>query len=655
MDFSYDIDPLDPEEEERKRQAALSALAAEGGAMPDPMRDAPVELPAQVSPPDTAVELGTLEINAPVPEPPLRDPDELPAPEDERVFRAAEALAAQAEPSKGLDSTERSPEMKEAAPVATPQQPTAQSSTSEAKTEPPAEQDPFEALMRRGEEQRAKMLSQMSDEPSINGWALLADVAFNGGKSIPTMLSQVDADKRAWRERRDKIATGGAHGGDPVSQALQMERIANTREGLKQGKERLTEAQQRRQNIADADQKDRDATYNSLIEMGVPPEKLEALKGAGSMKAFTQMKSQLLSEYNLTEDVQGRVARGEGLKAGARKQTELDVEHANIDRTSEDAGKKAGSVAAAQAPHQNTREDHVNPIERENLDIARRREARESAFRERQDTRQAETDKANWLDTFGKRTEKFRPMAGPLGRLLAQRDAAQGEGGTGTIPGLGVETGQSLHRSFTRGLENAFTDDPATREANERAAQNQEDLVYLADYVLRKETGAAANLTEVQRNALKTASGPRATTLQINTALGILEDLVRSEYQTAGGSRPDWAYESMERAGLGPERWGFKAQTPISRPPIDPTLAPGQTEVLNEEGEPVVEGAGAGPGGQNIPPGNEGFDPMGMVRPQDRADIEAGGTLGRPVPLPKLGAEQEEARKRWSKYRRARP
>lgn len=580
----------DPEEEERQRTAAFAALAAQRTPDDSAMSPGQLELQPEFQPEPSADAISALAMagGAPtrvddpvrlVPEAPARIEAEVPTvPGDAEAFQADEAAAQVAEPTKGLDSPARSPEMKEAAPAASPVTPTATSPVGEMKTaDPPPQQDPFEALMLRGEEQRRKQLEAYDKEgpPGINGWALLADVAFNKGKSIPNMLAQVDADKRSYREGRQRLLTSGH--ADPVNQMLAMERIRTGQGNLAartHGQESREEAL-RKETEADALAGDRFRQYAQ--EKGFYDPSMEGLGGKALAKQFPMRREDktlaLAPELNQAagekaeEQAKGRV-RGEHELRGEKAETAGAVRGAQVD---EEARLLPDKPLTPQQKAQEARADRSLQLQEEGATAAR-------AERERVAGRQAETDKANWLDNFGKRTEKVRPMALPLSELLQARDEARLN--KKPMDGLGVETGASLHGGFTRGLENAFSNDPAVNEANARAVRNQENLRFVADYVLRKETGAAANLTEVQKNKIKTASGPGATQLQIDTALDILENLVRSEYQTAGSSRPEWARESMERAGLGPDRWGFRAaqqSATASTPGLPPPPAAGDS------------------------------------------------------------------------------
>jgi len=566
MEFGYSTDPLDPEEEERKRTAALSALAAAGGnASPEPIpdREAPIALPEQVSPPDHAVELGTLEINAPTPEPPLRDPDELPAPEDERKFRAAEALAAQAEPAKSLESTERSPEMKEAAPASSPTTPTAQSPVSEAKTErePPAQQDPLEALMLRGEEMRRKQLEEYDKRgaPGVNGWALLADVAFNHGRSIPGILQQADAEKQRFEEGRRKLMTGGAHT-DPVNQMLALRRVEATEGALGERGKTRERLEKKDETAAEQAKKDVDAARAFYKKNGVSEEDLALLDGV-SPKQLGALRTVLDQKYKLANKDEINAAAGEKVASQTHAKNETNATDAPLLATA------AGAVRGAQVdeeiralPTKPQTPDQIaaDKLQREGLEESKRRTAAAEGARADAATARKEDKARTWITEYGNKHTKQIDTASLVDELddviaAADRDKR-------LPPGLGVEQlkegadkyplGQTL-----RGIAGLVGDDEYNRFQSE-ADFNRKLLNRLAESVYRIDTGASGNEREEMRAAIASATNPLATLDDIKNSMKILRARLTSQLGNAAAAAPDLAAQSLLGGNIrDPKRW----------------------------------------------------------------------------------------------------
>jgi Rod binding domain-containing protein len=640
--YGYDSTPLDPQEEERKRVAAVEALASAG--TPDPAqleaawghqeRSAPPALPERVGldvgdaglPGDSGTKVP--DYTEPSDDPtaalaatPLQDVADEPKGDSAQdiIHRAASALAdfnsapvadagsppvpeateAAPRPGKGPSDAERSPTAAELpGKDGTPAPPTGQVQTQtpeEAKTATKTDPyDPYAALMQKGEEEKQKALKQLGERPGVSGWALLADVAFNKGRSIPSILQQADMAGRAYDDDKRKMLLSGGHN-DPVSQMLQMERIRNTQRGLDQAGDRLTATEKKRLEGADTDQKDREATIASLESLGLDDKIIDPLRKAGSMKAFTQAKNFLFREQGLTEDVQGRVARGKAAETTARVNAESNANAANVEQDaatkSTVAGAVAGKQAEAQAPYlaqkpitpeqqagidRKAEEDDRHERERRE-DIARTEHNRaEDKARQTGLDQTARTDKdAAWLHQFGADTKRQRQEAVPLMQLM---DSIEAHGGK-DVPGIGIETGDSLlgskGRMFTRALKGGSPEQQAAQAAHDReAVQNQTRYRVLAESVLRANTGAAANMTEDQRNAITTAQSPTATTEDVVIALGIIRDLLTSDFQTAASGRPELAYDSMKRAGLNPERWGLQAPQVAAQPSAASPSAP---------------------------------------------------------------------------------
>jgi len=624
----------DPEEEERKRTAALAALAASA----NPSTGAEAFTPElDVGGPEGADILSgrdPVDAMSLRPDPQLSAfyaPDlEPPAPGPEPV--AAAALAAAGKPAPP--------------PTAAP---TAAATSTPA---PPPEQDPFDALMRKGEEQRQRALDEYGkNEPSINGWALLADVAFNKGKSIPGMLAQVDNDKRAWRDGRAKLLTSGA-GNDPVSQMLAMERIKVAQGNL--GARHQTQERLSGKDAAAAAQtvQNRKGVLDQLSRMGATPEELEYLGGLDE-KGFNLVMPTFRKRYEVSdENVAGQERLSEHKAAGTTR-GRIKETHENIDTVSGDKAQVADAVAAAQAPHLATRPQTPDQIaadkmQRETLDEAKRARAERAAAAKAAAAEKATNAETAQVTKYSNDTEKTRAAA----KILDELDdvIAKAKSEKRMPAGLGAEAALQDITKFpldqsARGWVGVLAGGEHQDFQNE-AIMNQQLLQRLGTTLYRIDTGASGNAREEIAAEIANATSKYATLPEIEATLRKVRGLLQTDI--GGGlavTNPELAGRTLASGGVrDPKRWISAYQGTQPSAAIDPTLGAGQTVVLNEDGEEVVEGAGAGAGGYDLPP-EELVEPGLAAQPDSL-------TLGKTPGLPPLTPEQEAAKKRWNKYRR---
>lgn len=611
--FAYEMDPLDPQEEERKRQAALEALAAAGNPAPEPVdRAAPVELAPEVMP--RTAEPGQLDITGSpnmLPEP---TPAEIPDPgHPEAAFAALAAAgrdneatetvpdneAAEGEapppgsaPAKGLDSASASPEMKE---VVNPDQGTK-------KTEPPPAPDPFEALMQRGEEQRRAQLEEYDKRgaPGVNGWALLADVAFNHGRSIPGILSQADADKRSFEEGRRKLMAGGAHT-DPVNQMLAMKRLELTDRGLNQGAQRLTAAEEKAQRAAEQNKSDT-AAFLKIYDKVLSDDEKESLRDA-SPAAFRTMAGMFRQKYGNLESTQQEAARGEGLKAGARTTSTINAENAGKDikadtvYTTETARRKAEAEQLGtrpETPAQIAAREHQEGRDAESDRRAREAEARAARIEQRTN----ETLSATRQQTFGKSVEKALPVAKELEKVegLIAGYKAKGE----PVPGVGIGGHKSAAESSLmpqagRDLYIELSGDPKTRAGAIAATSVRGYISNFEQDLIHNRSGAAFNANEEQMNKITAGSRVGAPLEAVEAALQAIHEIVQTKIGGFASVAPAEAHSFMKAAGLTPGRWGIQEPVQQMQPSAAGSdLTPGQSFTTDPEtGDQVIEGAGA--------------------------------------------------------------
>jgi hypothetical protein len=559
MDFQLQSNLLgyDPDEEERRRTAALAALAAQstpedsamspGGLALDPeFQMEPVPEP----PADRAVSaLASMSLPEPMPEP---EPMEL-APESPEAPAAPETPPLGAAPTKGVDSAGASPEMKE---LTNPGQGTA-------KTEPPPAQDPFEALMLRGQEMQRRQLEEYDKRgaPGVNGWAILVDVALNKGRSIPGILQQADSDKRSFEEGRRKLMTGGAHS-DPVNQMLAMQRIqtAQGREG------RLTQTAASKATkdalAAEASKGSRAAMLELMKLNGADPAKIEAAAGLDD-KGWAQAMPSFRRDYNLSEPMVQKAGHAEEVKAAGRATGTIEAENAAKDTkadtvyTTETARRKAEAEQLGTKP-QTPDQIAADKLQREALEEARRRTAAAEGARTDAATARKEDKNRAWITEYGNKHTKQIDTASLVDELDDVIAAA--ERAKKLPPGLGIEQlkegadkyplGQAL-----RGIAGLVGDDEYNKFQAE-ADYNRKLLNRLAESVYRIDTGASGNEREEMRAAIASAQSPMATLQDIKDSVKILRSRLTSQLGNAAAAAPDLAAQSLAGGNIrDPKRW----------------------------------------------------------------------------------------------------
>jgi len=655
--YAYDSTPLDPEEERQKRLDAFAALAAEGHQPPaaEVDREAPVELPARVSPDVADVGLpgdsGSLSTDPdqdgdndppgiPDTDPtsgiantPLQDVhDEQPTatganahdPAAAIIARAASALAsfnnppadtgtppepeaalAQPRPGRGPSDAERSPTAEElpskdgtpAPPSGQVQAQTPEEAKTATKTDP---YDPIAALMQKGEEEKKKALAQIGERPGVNGWALLADVAFNKGRSIPTILQQSDAAGRAYDDDKRKMLLGGA-GSDPVNQMLAMERVRNTQRSLEQGDKRLTAAEQKKAN-AEEQNKTNVQAFLKLYDSVLSDDEKDAL-GNADAATFRTLSPMLRTKYGNLESTQNEVARGERKKAEEHTHGVNGANHEDIANTVDDVSQKAraqyGEQYKAQAEYapdkpltpkeldEKRRADEAAARAEKQASDAEAERKRVATRQERLDAEGREDKNATLANKFAADTRKQREAGKILDEVenaIAAAESNKGKTG-GFAPGLGAEqiaggVSKAPMPQWMRGLTGAvarMTGDQETADYQQQALDNQKRLQRLGQSLYRIDTGASGNAREELANQIATATSPTAAMPEIRSALGVIRNILQSDIAGAA-NKPELAAEVLRRNGMDPVRWGITTSAPAAQPSAasaDTELAPG--------------------------------------------------------------------------------
>lgn len=592
FELSSPLLDYDPEEEERKRIAALAALAA--SATPDHEAFSPGELDSTstLTAPTRTVELPQVDIIA-TPEGVQRSNDlvsEFGAdPEPDPVPAAAAALASAGKPA---------PPPQAAPPPAMSAEPP-----------PPAQQDPFEALMRRGEEQRQRALEMYGDsEPGVNGWALLADVAFNKGKSIPGILQQADNDKRAWRDGRAKLLTGGH--GDPVNQAIAL---GNLRARQATG-ERLSDKDQR---AVEQDANARNAFMTSW-DKWLSPEQKEALANAPA-STFRTLAGQIRDQIKNSPEYQKQHAAGVALDTEARVSTtnETNARQAPLLETAAHArGAGHFGAQAEAAPGMPQKPGEIRDDERAEESLRLQRQTAENAALDRKERARihGEEKAVQHENAFTKSIDRARPLALELQSVediiadyKSRGEAVPGIGPQGTEGSAAMRVGtSSLTPEWIRGLVGSVpgvTGEEATKTA---VATKVRGLIEnFARDNIHNRSGAAFNMNEEQINAILSGAAAGASLEQVETALQTMHMLVEGQISAAASPIPDIAAKNLKNSGIDPMRFGgtrWLGQQSTQPLAANPELAPGQSLVTNEEGDEVVEGAGVEPDPRDATP-----------------------------------------------------
>lgn len=586
----------DPEEERRQREAALAALAAGGGAdgaAMAPDLEPPAQLEIPMSRADRVVELPEQTITADMapetaPDPSLEDGSErfdwraALAAEGNGAYQAAQSGTAPAEPRPGRGPSDalRSPTANEL-PSKDGQPAPASGQVKEA----PPEQDPFEALARKGEQLQERRLQEMGEEPSVNGWAILADAVFNRGKSIPGMLQMVDNDKRAWREGRSRILQQGS-GSDPMGRAMEYERIKNAREGLGLEKKRFEASQDKTAQAAEQEKIGADRFRAYAQEKGFYTPDMEDM-------SYSQLKAQF-NMRGKDKDIATKEELGElnRSKSKGTRQGGIDATHENIDTIASDEEQKSAARARGAAPYQTARENHISPMEQARLD-------REAAAAERQTKRDAEADRKARVaearqkriekagedtrsqarqQTFTKSVEKAVPVALELQKaedLIAGYKSKTPKGQKTVIPGIGdrghgnafLESGRTPE--WVRDAAIEWGDDD-TRNKAIAATKIRGVLSNFEQDLIHNRSGAAFSANEEQMNRITAGTRAGAPLEAVELALETMHEIVQSKIGGFASVAPREAETSLTGSQLDPRRWGSTTWNPPTAAPLTP-------------------------------------------------------------------------------------
>lgn len=224
---------------------------------------------------------------------------------------------------------------------------------------PADEQGPIQALAREADA-GAPAAGQYNDPappkdenaPGLSGWAIAADMLFNKGRGLGGIISQSE------KQKSDYLKAKGS--GKDHAEELALHRRALD---LQEHGQQLSEQQQAARAKAlegkgEQADKDREGMLSRIREIN--PDAADALTDA-SPTAIRAFMTQLNVDYRhkmapeLNQDAADR--------AGGVKQSVLDTEHGNIDRTTGDKAQTAGAEAGARLPAQQAMKATPSPSE----------------------------------------------------------------------------------------------------------------------------------------------------------------------------------------------------------------------------------------------------------------------------------------------------
>lgn len=753
--YNYDTEPLDPEEEERKRQEAFAALAAQGGYSAPTEDRPPVDLPESVGFPtdtDKALAIVSEHGDAPAsgalsalaeksrePDPvqeqlrvassalkaqndPMADPESPPVPEaletpvdlaagggdkpehsfqldqpsllgdaadpvEEQIRRAGASLYKPNEgppsahdssvaavddivredaprPGKGPDDVNRTPPANALPPAygtgagipanaddaakkvstvpsnnAPPKAGSAQTLT-QAQPEPEAkEKDWTAALAAQGEAQKQKILASLGDRPGVNGWALLADVLFNKGHSIPGIIGQAEQAGRAYDDDKRRVLIKEA---DPVQQQLQLMRLQGQQGTLDQ---RKAEAAAKAAKDEAAGQSEAEAKKASLAlnRKYMTPEEVDAMENAPA-STWRTVEARFRDRVRNDPDYQTAHAHGRELDAAGAEQGTIQGRAANLPTavantqalSAADANARVPAAIAANAgregnvtPSEASEEDRKKAEEGRKVEAAKlaqnnaARADREEQRRIAEATTARETTERQQAGAF--KTHFSEKMSGPLKMMAAldKLDAINDKYGGKDVPGKGLEGLQILRGGDASAwYQRAKAGDP---EAVERARDGDQYAITalgLSIDQLYDKSGKTFGNKEIAMNAIRNAQNPSATPEQVQDSIETLRGILKDAIAGEGSARPDLTRQMFLEQGRDAGKW-LPSQWAAQPAPQQPTAAAAPTSPLDsaingltgQTPEPPVAGSQGGYVAETTPGGIQiSTDPTALAQ-----------------------------------------
>lgn len=513
--------------------------------------------------------------------------------------------------------------------------------TADLEAPPPAKPDPYEALMQRGEQERQRALEQYGkEEPSVNGWAILADAVFNKGRSIPGILQDHEANKRAWQEGRRKLLVGSGST-DPVNQMLAMERIKNAQQTNQLRGDAAEAKAAKDQKAAEADALAGERIREYAKTKGFYTPDMEGLGGGALQKQFNLR----LGDKKLADAPQ--VAQNKATEAGlvthARNRQNADdadlLEQASYARGKGNFGAQAEYLPEKpETPNEKAnreRQEELLRIAQEGEKRARRKEIDDV-------TRKDAGEREDFNRNYSKDTDSAVKMAQSIKAIEATLDGHPGLAGLENTPMESVTSavlGEGPVQKM-RGLKVAMSKNPKVREDNDLLISLRADYASLNADALKEATGLGSNLSEQDKTEIRTGAKPDATVAQMRAGLKALKRGVTSKLSRFGGTRADWADENLEASGLDPVEWapGIKRKPKSAAAPAaaggGEELGDGETLVTNEDGEQVIDY----PGRERDQADFADVTPQPSAKRADRPVSEDGGNLGVKAKPPKVSS-----------------
>lgn len=447
----------------------------------------------------------------------------------------------------------------------------------------PAQKDPWAALREEGVAQKQKMLATLGERPGVNGWALIADVVFNRGRSLPQIIAQADSAGRAYDEDKRRIQLKEA---DPISQQLRLQGLQNSQATLEQRKAEAKTKSEKDAAAAEQNVADRDAFLGAFGDRIDKTPGLREKFEKASPAFFRSLATEYRERWKQSPEYQETHAKGRELDSAGAARGTAEGEHEVLPTIVENKSAVAKGVATEQAAagafgkqttgnapltvREQAEEDRkieAAKLAREGAERADREEKRRAAEAQTaRETQQRQQDGA-FKTHFNEKMTGAMDMAAALDTIDRINDKYGGK----NVPGKGAEGLQALSTGDMNALwQRANAGDPVAAERIRDAHDYSVAVQGLSIDRLYEKSGKTFGQKEIAINAARMAQNPLATPEDVQAALETLRGIVQRGIAGEGSPRPDLTRQMFEEKNLSPNKWlpsqWMQDKTPTAQP-----------------------------------------------------------------------------------------
>lgn len=391
------------------------------------------------------------------------------------------------------------------------------------------------------------------EAPGLSGWAIAADLIFNGGKGLGQIVGMAEKQKHDWAQNRARYK-GSAAQQEIARRQVEVQEQQNYLREMETGVRHDDKV--RDQDLRDfSNNTGRKRVQNQADQFG--------------------QKADANSQYSQTQVTQ----YGEKARSAARARA--DVKHERAPITAQDAADQASAVSDATQDNK----IELKKVETPGLGETKRHNAvteklaREGAGRAAdKDARAADKDERDAANKLIDKSEDQIGMLSNIDTVLGVRDKWKQKGMS--TPGIGTaESGlgavgrnvASVGRSAFGGLTGMSKEDIAAY--NQDAEKVANAVSAIKSFKLHDISGASAAEREFQRISEQIAKGGMSED-QTLVAIGQAQDLMKKIIAGRSVGQEGTARKVLERTGLDPNIAGPAPEAPAGPVAVDPLQLP---------------------------------------------------------------------------------